>query len=93
MAGLAYFGSMSDSADRRSSGSGVTWASGVVGGLLLYALSIAPVVKLVTVIYGPFPPSYIERSLTFFYTPVGMLIGGIKPVEKFYLWYFERWDL
>jgi hypothetical protein len=85
---------MSDTADERSSGgSGATWVVSIVGVLVLYALSPAPVAKVLTVFYGRQPPPTVVEPFLLIYTPLFKSIEHVEPARRFYEWYFKLWNL
>lgn len=57
----------------------------VVTLLLLYALSVAPVMKL----SGGKP----SAAMSAFYAPLEFLYDNIPAVEKFYDWYLKIWGI
>ncbi len=53
--------------------------------LLLYALSVAPVMK--------FTGNQASQPLQFFYAPLEYLYFHIPAVAQFYDWYFKLWGI
>jgi hypothetical protein len=82
---------MSDSNHQRhESSSGVTWVVSIIGALLVYALSVGPVVKISTALYGPKPPPSLIRTIEVVYAPLGYAVQ-YPAVQEFYDWYFKLW--
>ncbi len=53
--------------------------------LFAYPLSPGPLAKII----GPAPPP----AFRVIYAPLGYLCDHVKPVESFYKWYGDVWDV
>lgn len=83
---------MSDGTDPRSNrGAGATWAVSLMGALVLYALSPAPVYKVTIFIYPTGPPPAVINTLLIIYAPLSLVADHCEPAKRFYDWSFRLW--
>jgi hypothetical protein len=78
--------------ERTESSSGVTWATSIIGTLLVYALSVGPVAKISIMLYGSTPPPAFIETVQVIYAPLALAME-FRTCADFYDWYFKLWGL